>query len=186
MSQEKKTNKLAIVLAVLLTVSLVANVALGILLVKEINDPVKSLYDPEYALGRNDPPVTAEGTEPEVVEEIPLQLIELDYPGELKDRVVVDTQEDENGVYIVFTTDVSGKTFELFSFRLTRTEDVDGYLMGTLEDPQKGTFYVAMNVVEPIAEEWSEEEYNEICSLQERVNDIIVQFYEDARFVPSR
>ena len=34
-------------------------------------------------------------------------------------------------------------------------------------------------------EDWSEEEYTEICRLQERVNDILVQLQEDERFVPT-
>jgi hypothetical protein len=43
-----------------------------------------------------------------------------------------------------------------------------------------------MHMNEQDPEDWSAEGYQQICQLQERVNDFIIQFHEDARFTPKR
>lgn len=108
------------------------------------------------------------------------------YPQEWDGRVEEVREETDGNVMVTFRTDISGKEVVLFSVVMGPGVVEEGYLLGQLEDPAAGTVNVYSVMNEVIPEEWSEEEYNEICSLQERVNDIIVQFYEDERFVPSR
>ena len=93
----------------------------------------------------------------------------------------------ENGknIKVSFQTKIGEKNVVLVSIVLG-PDVCDGYLLGQLEDPEAGTINVYSIINEPVREDWSEEEYSEICALQERVNDIIVQFYDDDRFVPSR
>ena len=107
------------------------------------------------------------------------------YPGEWEGKVEEIREEDGENVTVTFQTDISGKKVVLFSVNLGPGV-FDGYLLGQLNDPQAGTINVYSVMNEVASVDWSEEEYNEICSLQERVNDIIVQFYEDERFVSSR
>lgn len=107
------------------------------------------------------------------------------YPQEWDGKVEESRSISGQTVTVTFQTDISGQKVVLFSV-VMGPGVVDGYLLGQLEDPEEGTInvYSVMNEIDP--EDWSEEEYNEICALQERVNDIIVQFYEDPRFAPSR
>ena len=107
------------------------------------------------------------------------------YPQEWDGKVEEIREENDENITVTFQTKISGKDVELFSVVLGRGV-VDGYLLGQLKDPAAGTINVfsIMNDVTP--EDWSDAEFDEICALQERVNDIIVQFYEDERFVPSR
>ena len=108
------------------------------------------------------------------------------YPQDWEGKLEEVREEKDGNVTVTFRTEISGKEVVLFSVVMGPGVVEEGYLLGQLEDPQAGTINVYTVMNEIIPEGWSEEEYNEICSLQERVNDIIVQFYEDPRFVPSR
>lgn len=107
------------------------------------------------------------------------------YPQEWEGKVEEVREETDGNITVTFRTDISGQEVVLFSV-VMGPGVVDGYLLGQLEDPQAGIInvYSVMNDISPA--DWSEEEYSEIAGLQERVNDIIVQFYADKRFVPSR
>lgn len=108
------------------------------------------------------------------------------YPQEWEGKVEEIREEAGENITVTFQTGISGKDVVLFSVVLGSGVVEDGYLLGQLKDPQAGTINVYSVMNELMPEDWTEEEYNEICALQERVNDIIVQFYEDERFVPSR
>lgn len=107
------------------------------------------------------------------------------YPQEWEGKVEEHREKNGENIAVTFQTKIGGKDVVLFSV-VMGPGVVDGYLLGQLKDPQAGTINVYSVMNELMPEDWSEEEYSEICALQERVNDIIVQFYEDERFVPSR
>lgn len=128
-----------------------------------------------------------EGAEITEASAVPLSTnyIVLSYPAELEEDVKVSYENLEDGQMIIFTTDFTGEELELFHFSISTSGD-DGYPLGVLEDEQAGSLVVCMYVQEYTDGNWKPEEFNKLNSMQERVNDIIVQFYEDERFVPSR
>lgn len=115
--------------------------------------------------------------------EVQTEYFTFEYLKEWENKVEeVHTQEGRNSV-VTFRTKVSERDVVLFSVILG-PDEADGYLLGYLKDGEEMiNVYAAVNDMP--AEDWSEEEYQEICAMQERVNDIIVQFYEDERFVPN-
>lgn len=105
------------------------------------------------------------------------------YPQEWDGKVEEVRGGEGEECIVTFRTEISGKEVVLFSIVMTPGE-AEGYLLGDLvENGSRIHVYSVMNEVN--GEDWSESEYAEICSLQERVNDIIVQFYEDGRFDPN-
>lgn len=84
---------------------------------------------------------------------------------------------------ILFTTDFTGEELELFRFYISRSP-TEGYPLGTLTDAQYGEMTVCVEVKEYSSGSWTPEEYAKLGAMQERVNDIIVQFHEDPRFTP--
>lgn len=125
----------------------------------------------------------AEGTEAPAIP-LATNYIVLSYPAELEQDVTVSYENLKDGQLIRFTTDFTGEELELFSFSISTSGD-DGYTLGTLEDPEAGSLMVCMHVKEYTEGNWKPEDFNKLNAMQERVNDIIVQFYEDERFVPS-
>lgn len=107
------------------------------------------------------------------------------YPEEWADKVEVQQADDGKNCTLTFQTEISGQELVLFSFVLG-PDEAEGFLLGQLHDDQAGTVnvYCVMNEMDP--EEWTDEEYDEICAHQERVNDMIFQLHEDGRFVPNR
>lgn len=110
--------------------------------------------------------------------------IVLSYPAELKDEVAIAYEYLADGQKITFTTGITGEELELFSFTITASGD-DGYQLGVLQDGEK-SLIVSMHVQELSNGNWAPEVYNHLNELQSRVNDIIIQFYDDPRFVPNR
>ena len=51
-----------------------------------------------------------------------------------------------------------------------------------LEDEKDGSLVVCVNVEDYSDGNLKPEDFNKINAMQERVNDIIVQFYDDSRF----
>ena len=185
MENKKRISKLAIVLAVCLIISLAANIVLGVMILRINETSDKYLTDPNYAIGRNDSEVIIDDMEEELTEGIPLNVIDLYYSEDLKEQIEVEVEERENHAMIHFYGMISGEKLELFFFELTPDNGGDDFVLGTLQDPSFGDLYVVMHMNEQNPNDWEESEYNTICALQERVNDIIVQFYEDPRFVPN-
>lgn len=168
-------------LVVLLVVLLVAAVAF--VAGKQMTDAHSAAAD-EGQLA-SDP--EDEGDVMEEAQSLPLATkhIILTYPAELEGDVTVSYEEMNDGQKVTFTTNIAGEELELFHFSITTSGD-DGYFLGTLEDKKAGSLMVYTHVPEYENGSWKPEDYNKISSMQERVNDIIVQFYEDARFVPNR
>ena len=126
------------------------------------------------------------GTGPEETKgiEVQTEFFTFEYPREWLNKVEeIHTREGTNSV-TTFQTKISGRDVVLFSIILG-PEEADAFLLGWL-DTNDSPVNVYTSVNDMPAEMWSKEEYDEICSLQERVNDIIIQFYEDERFVPNR
>lgn len=189
----KKSNLIIIiVLVALLAGSLAVNGVLAARLTKQTaqpeqtEQPPQNLYDPNYAIGADEPTTVPEvTTEPAPEQVIPNPYITLSCPDDWSDRVSVTTQEQENGVTMFFSASFDGKQLVLFTIGLTKLEN-EGFVLGELQDETAGSFYVVMNMNQQDPADWSAQAYDEICTLQECVNDIIVQFYKDPRFVPSR
>lgn len=115
---------------------------------------------------------------------LPTNYIVLSYPAELENEVAVTYENVNDGQMITFTTNFTGEELVLFRFTISASGD-DGYPLGILNDEQAGELVVCVDVEEYTNGNWTPEDYNKLNALQERVNDIIVQFYEDPRFVPN-
>lgn len=113
------------------------------------------------------------------------EYIILSYPSELEDMVSIRYEPLEDGQKILFTTDFTGEELELFRFYISRSP-TEGYPLGTLTDAQYGEMTVCVEVKEYSSGSWTPEEYAKLGAMQERVNDIIVQFHEDPRFAAAR
>ena len=108
------------------------------------------------------------------------------YPREWEGTMEEVREEDGGNVKVTFRTEITGKEVVLFTVVMGPDVVEEGYLLGQLMDPQEGAINVYSIMNEMAPEGWTEEEYSQICTMQERVNEIIVQFYEDERFVSSR
>ena len=105
-------------------------------------------------------------------------------PEEIADGVTVSYEDQKDGQAIIFTTDITGESLELFRFTIGSAADA-GYVLGTLEDPEAGSLTVCADVKDYSNGNLDPDVYNELIDLQTRVNDIIVRFHEDERFVPN-
>lgn len=126
-----------------------------------------------------------EGPTEEPAIALPTRYIVLSYPAEMKEDVKVSYEDLEDGQRIIFTTDFTGQELELFRFVISKS-DAEGYLLGTLKDEQAGEMFVCVNVIEYSQGNWEVSDYMKLNALQERVNDIIIQFHQDPRFVPNQ
>lgn len=128
-------------------------------------------------------------TEEEITEApgIPVtsEYIVLSYPADLEGMVSVRYEPLNDGQEIIFTTNFTGEDLELFRFSLNKA-GTDGYELGVLEDEEAGELRVCVDVKDYENGNRTPEEYTKLTSLQERVNDIIAQFYDDPRFTPAR
>ncbi len=111
--------------------------------------------------------------------------IVLSYPSELEDLVSIQYEKLSDGQQIIFTTDFTGEELELFRFSISKS-GTDGYELGVLTDEKAGELIVCMNVTEYSSGSWTPEEYAKLSAMQERVNDIIIQFHADPRFTAAR
>ena len=186
MDKKNPQNKLIIILIALLAISLVANIVLVVVLAGQSEEPDRYLYDPEYALGKDNTEIIENPEDTQPMEDLPLELVHLECPEELAQQLEIKVEEEGSRADIRFLGQVDGKAVELFSFALNSNAEAEGYVLGTLQDPHHGEIYVVMHMNEQDPEDWSAEGYQQICQLQERVNDFIIQFHEDARFTPKR
>ena len=113
------------------------------------------------------------------------EYIVLSYPSELEDQVKIQYEELADGQQVIFTTDFTGEELELFRFSLSKS-GTDGYELGVLAHEEAGELIVCTRVKEYISGNWTPEEYAKLIAMQERVNDIIIQFYDDPRFTATR
>ena len=106
--------------------------------------------------------------------------IKLKYPEELQGKVEL-LHNTEQAKYSV-TFKVKDQDITLFSITLSPDESGPGFKLGKLKDQSAGTVNVFTDVNEISPDGMDEETYNELCSMQERINDLIGQFSEDERF----
>lgn len=174
------SHKLLIILIVVLSV-VVAGLAAVLLWLGNGSDNGQDSQTPET------PEIVGDGNE-EISEDpgIPLvtKYIVLSYPTELADLVSISYEEIPDGQLIIFTTDFTGETLELFRFSISKS-GTDGHLLGVLKDETAGELLVCVEVKTYNSGNWTPEVYAQLNAMQERVNDIIVQFHEDPRFAPA-
>lgn len=103
------------------------------------------------------------------------------YASDLADIITVQQTSTENSHEAAFLTEISGQELELFRIILGTETVENGFCLGTLDNIQ-----VILVMNEQRAEDWSEEDFDRINALQERINDIIPQFYADPRFEANR
>lgn len=108
----------------------------------------------------------------------------LSYPIAWEDEIEVVLEDLEDGQKITFLTQIGGESLEVFCFTLG-TREWDGYKLGVLQDETEGDVNVYVDVHEYPDGNWDPEDYNRLNRIQEQVNEIIIQFYSDARFVPA-
>ena len=106
------------------------------------------------------------------------------YPEDLKETLIVREEESETRFCVTFSMIAAEQEVELFAIILSETEE-EGYKLGYLQDETYGTVIVTTRINEQSPNDWPEEEFARINSMQERINDILVQFYEDPRFSPA-
>lgn len=102
-------------------------------------------------------------------------------PRDLEHTLTPVRKETETGVVLQFVATVEQQEVELFSIELSEQQK-EGYQLGILHDTLDGDIYVYTSVNEQSAQDWSGEAFSGIEALQQRINDLISQFYEDARF----
>ena len=74
----------------------------------------------------------------------------------------------------------------LFSLIFSPEAGEPGYKMGTLNDPTAGAINVFTDISDLPKEQLSDQQYSDLCAMQERVNDLIAQLYQDSRFSPQK
>lgn len=174
---EKKQKKTRSVLLLLLSVALIAAVVAGVLFLRS-----------RQGLPVGPAQQGAEVSEAEeVIPSVALQMehIQLTFPADLMERITVEYETLTDGQQAVFYTELAEEKLELFRFSLSLS-GTDGYRLGILRDKTAGDLIVCVEVQGYSEGSWKPEDYTALNALQERVNDIIAQFYEDSRFVPDR
>lgn len=112
--------------------------------------------------------------------------ITLYYPEEWEGLVEIEQRDTAESHTVTFRTNIAGEDTELFSLILGTSETAEGFPLGMLNDETAGTVYAFAAMNEETPEAWSEEAYAQFCSMQERVNDLIMQLHEDERFSSGR
>lgn len=134
-------------------------------------------------------PMQTEGNDELITEDagVPLvtEYIILSYPSELEDMVSIAYEELPDGQEIIFTTEFTGEKLELFRFSISKS-GTEGYELGVLSDDQAGDLIVCVEVKDYGSGNWNPEDYAKLMAMQDRVNDIIIQFHEDPRFTAAR
>lgn len=143
---------------------------------QEESKPVVQELDPED-------PAVLESTE-ETGVALVTKYMRFTYPEELKDLLIVREDETEDRFCATFSMIAAEQEIELFAIILSQTEE-EGYKLGTLEDETYGTVIVTTRINEQKATDWPEDVFAEINAMQERINDILIQFYDDPRFTPA-
>lgn len=134
-------------------------------------------------------PLQTEENEEQATEDIAVPIVTeyivLSYPSELEDMVSVTSEEILDGQQIIFTTEFTGEKIELFRFSISKS-GAEGYELGVLSDDQAGDLIVCVEVKDYSNGSWNPEDYAKLMAMQDRVNDIIIQFHEDPRFISAR
>lgn len=113
------------------------------------------------------------------------QYIILSYPAQLEDMVTVEYAQLADGQQILFFTEFTGEKLELFRFSISKS-GTEGFALGVLNDEQDGALQVCVEVKDYSDGNWAPEDYTKLLSMQDHVNDIIVQFHQDPRFTATK
>ena len=134
-------------------------------------------------------PVQTEGNDEQLTEDAGVPLVTdyiiLSYPSELEDMVSIAYEELPDGQRIIFTTEFTGEKLELFRFSISKS-GTEGYRLGVLSDDRAGDLIVCVEVKDYSSGSWDPEDYAKLMAMQDRVNDIIIQFHEAPRFTAAR
>lgn len=185
---------------IMLTVIAVFLIIIAVLLVMLVRSSNNSGNATEPGAVETTEPAVIETTQPAVTDTqepiyeekvpettgIPLdtKYVEISYPTELEDMVRIQYEDLSDGQQIIFITEFTGEELELFRFSISKS-GTDGHQLGTLSDEAAGALLVCVQVQEYTDGSWDPEDYAKLNEMQSRVNDIIIQFYEDPRFVPA-
>lgn len=112
--------------------------------------------------------------------------ITLYYPEEWQGLVSVEQTEAEGGQRLAFRTKIAQADTELFSLIFSGNDTAEGFLLGALTQENGEVVHVFAAMNEQIPETWSEEEISQFSSMQERVNDLIMQLNEAPGFDSGR
>lgn len=112
--------------------------------------------------------------------------ITLHYPEEWQGIVTAEQTEAAGGQMLTFRTTIGEADAVLFSLIFSGAETAEGFPLGVLTQENGDDVHVFAAMNETIPETWSEEEINQFGSMQERVNDLIMQLNEDPRFDSGR
>ena len=127
--------------------------------------------------------------EPEEIDPgIPVETehITIYFPEELTDDMTLEHLEEDGYQLIAFSGTFSGKELRLFSVIFGPAGSGTGdFQLGTLNDENAGEVPVSIRMNVQNEADWSAEDFEKINALQERVNDLIIQFYDDPRFTPT-
>ena len=104
------------------------------------------------------------------------------YPEEWQNIVTAEKTETEKGLKLTFRTTVAETEEVLFSLIFSDSETKEGYPLGVLKQSDRKKVHVYSVMNEQIPENWSEEEIRQFGSMQERVNDLIMQLNETPGF----
>lgn len=104
------------------------------------------------------------------------------YPREWEDQVIFTAEDQGETTVVTFTATEFDPAVTLFSVVMT-PEESEGFCLGSLSG--KDPVHVYIHMAEIDRSDWSEEDFTQISALQERVNDIIYQFYQYEGFTPS-
>ena len=113
------------------------------------------------------------------------QYIILSYPAQLEDMVTVEYEQLADGQQILFFTEFTGEKLELFRFSISKS-GTEGFTLGVLNDEKDGALQVCVAVKDYSDGNWAPEDYTKLLSMQDHVNDIIVQFHQDPRFTAAK
>lgn len=134
-------------------------------------------------------PEQTEDSVDEITEEsgIPFvtQYIILSYPAQLEDMVTIEYEQLADGQQILFFTEFTGEKLELFRFSISKS-GTEGFTLGVLNDEKVGALQVCVEVKDYSDGNWAPEDYTKLLSMQDHVNDIIVQFHQDPRFTATK
>ena len=98
------------------------------------------------------------------------------YPQQWTELQSAEVTREGNNCRITFVTTVGDRETELFSM-VIGPDEAEGYLLGTLD----GNYvYSVMNDQNP--DDWSQEDYMDLCRQQEYVNELILQLHEHTAF----
>lgn len=177
MKMKKRASRL---LAILLCVAMAVAVTGCNRAEDEYKDPPEPTPTQPLQTEEGDEQITEDAGVPLVTE-----YIILSYPSELEDMVSIAYEELPDGQEIIFTTEFTGEKLELFRFSISKS-GTEGYELGVLNDEQAGELTVCVDVKDYSSGNWNPEDYAKLLAMQDRVNDIIIQFHEDPRFTSAR